>query len=95
MQFTGNLEDYINVNELPSDANFFQYQNIINPSIDIVPSHIVIDTHIRNFGKDYRFEVAPNPIKELRNRTIDNTSVGRIKDVATSTDFFCNICKDK
>ena len=32
VQFTGHLEDYINVNELPSDANFFQYQKIINPT---------------------------------------------------------------
>ena len=30
VQFTGLLEDYVNVNELPNDANFFQYQNIIN-----------------------------------------------------------------
>ncbi len=95
VQFTGHLEDYVNVNELPSDANFFQYQNIINPSIEIVPSHIVIDTHIKHYGKDYRFEVAPNPIKELRKRTVDNTSVGRKKDEATSTDFFCNYCKNK
>ncbi len=90
VQFTGLLEDYVNVNELPSDANFFQYQKIINPTIEIVPSHIVIDKHIRNFGKDYRFEVAPNPIRELRGRTIDNTSVGRKPDIADSTDFFCN-----
>ncbi|MBR2376316.1 MAG: hypothetical protein IKA85_00870 [Clostridia bacterium] len=95
VQFTGLLEDYVNVNELPSDANFFQYQSIINPTIEIVPSHIVIDTHIKNYGKDYRFEVAPNPIKELRSRTIDNTSVGRKKNEATSTDFFCNFCKRK
>ncbi len=94
VQFTGLLEDYVNVNELSLDANFFQYQKIINPTTEIVPSHIVIDTHIRNQGKDYRFEVAPNPIKELRSRTVDNTSVGRKKDEATSTDFFCNLCKD-
>ena len=94
VQFTGLLEDYVNVNELPSDANFFQYQNIINPTIEIVPSHLVIDTHIRNYGKDYRYEVAPNPVRELRSRTVDNTSVGRKPDVADSTDFFCNNCKD-
>ncbi|MBR5191954.1 MAG: hypothetical protein IKW33_00915 [Clostridia bacterium] len=94
VQFTGLLEDYVNVNELSLDANFFQYQKIINPTTEIVPSHIVIDAHIRNQGKDYRFEVAPNPIKELRCRTVDNTSVGRKKDEATSTDFFCNLCKD-
>ena len=91
VQFTGLLEDYVNINELPSDANFFQYQKIINPTIEIVPSHIVIDNHIRNYGKDYRFEVAPNPVRELRNRTCDNTTVGRVPDVADSTDFFCNI----
>ncbi len=94
VQFTGQLEDYINVNELPTDATFFQYQRIINPTTDIVPSHNVIDTHIRAYGKDYRYEVAPNPIKELRSRTVDNTSVGRKPDTAFSTDFFCNINKD-
>ena len=95
VQFTGHLEDYVNVNELPSDANFFQYQNIINPTPEIVPSHLVIDAHIMRFGKDYRYEVAPNPIKELRSRTVDNTQVGRTRNVANSTDFFCNNCKDK
>ncbi len=90
VQFTGQLEDYVNVNELPSDATFFQYQKIINPTTDIVPSHITIDYHIRNYGKDYRYEVGPNPIKELRSRTVDNTSVGRKPDSAFSTDFFCN-----
>ncbi len=93
VQFTGQLEDYINVNELPSDANFFQYQRIINPTIEIVPSHLIIDAHIRNYGKDYRYEVAPNPVPELRSRTTDNTSVGRVPDTAQSTDFFCNIKK--
>lgn len=95
VQFTGHLEEYVNVNELPNDANFFQYQNIVNPTTEIVPSHNIIEKHINKFGKDYRFEIAPNPVKELRSRTIDNTSVGRKKDQATSTDFFCNFCKDK
>ncbi len=95
VQFTGLLDDYVNVNELPSDANFFQYQKVINPTTEIVPSHLVIDAHIRGYGKDYRFEVAPNPIKELRNRTCDNTSVGRKPDTAQSTDFFCNFSTPK
>ncbi|MBE7082501.1 MAG: hypothetical protein E7378_02330 [Clostridiales bacterium] len=93
VQFTALLDDYVNINELPSDANFFQYQNIINPTIEIVPSHIVIDTHIRKYGKDYRFEVAPNPIRELRSRTCDNTTVGRKPNITDSTDFFCNKSK--
>lgn len=90
VQFTGDLENYINVNQLSKDANFFEFQNIINPTTEIVPSHIVIDRYIRNFGNDYRFEVAPNPIQELRNRRIDNTCVGRVPNAAQSTDFFCN-----
>ncbi len=90
VQFTGHLEDYVNVDELPKNANFFQYQNVINPSPEIVPSHIVIESHVNSFGKDYRFEIAQNPIPELRFRTKDNTSVGRIPFEANSTDFFCN-----
>ena len=90
VQFTGLLEEYVNVDELPKDSNFFQYQNIINPTTEIVPSHIVIDAHINSFGRDYRFEVAPNPIPELRFRSQDNTSVGRKPFEANSTDFFCN-----
>ncbi|MBE5732264.1 MAG: hypothetical protein E7353_04425 [Clostridiales bacterium] len=90
VQFTGNLEDYINVDELPNDANFFAFQNTIAPTTEIVPSHLVIDKHIRCCGKDYRYQVAPNPIKELRSRTCDNTRVGRVPDSAMSTDFSCN-----
>ena len=90
VQFTGLLDDYVNVNELPQDANFYQYQKIINPTTEIVPSHNVIDMHIRAYGMDYRYEVKPNPIKALRSRTVDNTSVGRKPDVAQSSEFFCN-----
>lgn len=95
VQYTGLLDDYVNVNELPADSNFYQYQKILIPTIEIVPSHLVIDAHIRNYGKDYRFEVAPNPVRELRSRTVDNTSVGRVANVAGSTDFFCNNCENK
>ncbi len=90
VQFTGDLEDYTNVNQLPNDANFFEYQKIMNPTTDIVPSHIVIEKHINGYGKDYRFEVAPNPIKELRNQRADNTSVGRVPNATESSNFFCN-----
>ena len=49
-----------------------------------------LDAHIENYGKDYRFEVAPNPIEQLRDRRCDNTRVGRFPHAARSTDFFCN-----
>ena len=90
VQFTSVCEDYDKIDQLPSDANFFKYQNIINPTTSIVPSHCVIDAHIRRCGKDYRYQVAPNPVRELRCRTADNTSVGRLPGAAESADFFCN-----
>ncbi len=90
VQFTALLEDYLKVDELPSDAEFFKWQEIKNPTTSIVPSHCVIETHINKFGKDYRFQVAPNPVKELRMRSYDNTLVGRVPNAAESTDFTCN-----
>ena len=93
VQFTGDLEDYINVNQLSPNSNFFEFQNKVNPTPDIVPSHNTINAHIRNFGKDYRFEVSPNPIEELRNRRVDNTTVGIKPNAAKSSNFFCNTAK--
>ncbi len=89
-QFTSVGEDYVCVDTLPPDSNFFIYQNNINPSVNMVPSHNVIEMYIRRFGKDYRYEVAPSPVKELRNRCCDNTSVGRVPGAVESTGFKCN-----
>lgn len=91
VQYTSLVEDYERVENLAPDADFFRYQDVINNPVNQVPSHMVINTHIRNYGKDYRFNVAPNPIKELRARTCDNTSVGRMPGAAKSSDFTCNI----
>ncbi len=74
---TDNKEEYIEVSQLPKNADFFKYQQIINSDISQVPSHIVIDEYINEKSKDYRFETEENPIPELRDRTVDNTSVGR------------------
>ena len=90
VQFTSVCEDYEKVDDLPADADFFRFQGMINPMTGIVPSHNVIETHERRYGKDYRFEIAPNPVPELRDRCEDNTSVGRIPGAAYSTDFDCN-----
>ncbi|MBO5200369.1 MAG: hypothetical protein J6B93_03725 [Clostridia bacterium] len=90
VQFTGHREDYERVERLPEDADFFTFQKRVAPSPDMVPSHCVIDTHIRRMGKDYRFETGPNPVCELRNRCVDNTEVGRVKKAADSTCFTCN-----
>ena len=76
--------------DLPADAEFFRYQGVVNPLPDIVPAHRTIKEYIRRRGKDYRYQVAPNPVPELRDRREDNTSVGRIPHAAGSSDFTCN-----
>lgn len=90
VQYTSLKDDYARIKNLPDDADFFALQNIVNPTVDIVPSHNVIEQTIRRRGADYRFQVAPNPVPELRNRREDNTSVGRKPNAAPSTEFFCN-----
>lgn len=72
-------EEYININELGDDADFFKYQNIINGNIKNAPSHQVIEAHIDNKGEDYRAEHGKNPIPELHDRKKDNTCLGRVK----------------
>ncbi|MBR2460028.1 MAG: hypothetical protein IKB34_02200 [Clostridia bacterium] len=78
VQMTGLRENYQCVNDLPPNADFFRYQGLVNRDLSSVQSHTVIEDHIRRFGTDYRFEVAPNPIPQLIDRTRDNTEVGRI-----------------
>ena len=90
VQYTSVSENYKKIENLPADADFFKYQDILIPSTQTVPSHNVIQTKIRQDGFDYRYQVAENPIKELRNRREDNVFVGRVPDAAVSTEFFCN-----
>lgn len=72
-------EGYVNINDLPCDADFFKYQEIVNSNRKMVPSHSVIEAHIDKYGEDYRYENAPNPIPSLRKRNVDNVSLGREK----------------
>lgn len=90
VQFTGHREEYEKIEKLSDSADFFKFQKILLPDTNMVPSHNVICTHINRMGSDYRFQVAENPVSELRCRTCDNTSVGRVKDAADSRDFRCN-----
>ncbi len=90
VQYTSLKEDYVLLNKLPKDADFFRYQELINPKTCIVPSHVVIESYIQRHGADYRYQIAPSPVPELRNRRKDNTSVGREPNAAESTDFTCN-----
>ncbi|MBE5736809.1 MAG: hypothetical protein E7348_00205 [Clostridiales bacterium] len=90
VQFTTDRDNYVKIKDLPSDADFFKFQNITNPNVDIVPSHNVIQTEIARRGMDYRYQTAPNPIEQLRDRRVDNTSVGRKPNATSSSSFYCN-----
>lgn len=89
-QFTSKKEEYVRLESLPKDSEFFRFQAQINPTVEIVPSHNVIEEFIRRRGADYRFQVSPSPVPELRNRREDNTAVGREPNAAKSTEFTCN-----
>ncbi|MBR5228008.1 MAG: hypothetical protein IKV94_05170 [Clostridia bacterium] len=77
VDYTALREGYIPVQNLEPNAGFFKYQGQVNEYVECVPSHNTIEKYIALHGCDYRFEVAPNPIPELRNRKEDNTTVGR------------------
>ena len=87
VQMTTNLENYQCVNTLDDNANFFKYQSILNNDLQSIESHMIIEDYIRQNGQDYRFETAPNPIELLRDRTTDNTTLGRVKGVSDA----CNL----
>ncbi len=76
---TSILDDYVEIDKVPDSSKFFFFQNALNCNVASVPSHEVIECYIRQKGMDYRFEVKEHPICELRNRTCDNTTVGREK----------------
>lgn len=77
---TAILEEYAPITEIPDDYKFFIYNNAVNKSTRDVASHNVINKYIAEAGKDYRFEIAEHPVKTLRCRKDDNTSLGRKKD---------------
>lgn len=74
---TSVLEDYAKVETVPEEYEFFKYNSQVNKMPTYVASHNVIGSYIGEFGEDYRFETAPHPVKELRDRTTDNIDIGR------------------
>lgn len=73
---TAELEKIVDLNEYNSNR-FEIYQSKVNKNVNSVPTHKIIDKYIDKNGKDYRFEVAAHPIKELQDRTKDNTTFAR------------------
>ena len=84
VRLTADRESWKAVDSLPNDADFFRYQAAVNPREEIVESHDIIERRIKESGEDYRFEVGPNPVPELRKRDRDNTDVGRKVPVASA-----------
>ena len=70
------------VQSLDASDPFFVYQSLACGDEKQIASHAVIDQAISRFGRDYRFETAPNPVSELQSRTQDNTAVGRDPSLA-------------
>lgn len=79
---TAKNEDYVSINALEPEAEFYKYQEMLNSDVSNVASHAVICKYIDENGKDYRYEQSPHPIPELANRKKDNTDVGRFTDRA-------------
>lgn len=76
---TSLYEGYINVTKLPDNANFFEYQKRAVKDVQTMPSHVVIDDHIKAFKTDYRLQDKEHPVKSLRDRKDDNITLGRVK----------------
>lgn len=89
---TGNtqrLECVVPLDELKENAPFFFYQSTVNNDVHNVASHEVIAKYIQNKGCDYRYEVAEHPICVLRDRTCDNTGIGRISSETPDSTSIC------
>jgi len=81
VRLTGYFEDMVLVDDLKDSDVFFKYQREVNGKAPKNASHMVIDKYIKKYGEDYRYEDKPSVEKTLRDRTIDNTELGRKKGV--------------
>lgn len=81
VRLTADRDNYMNVEALPKGHEFFQYQEAVNCKVDEVPSHMVIEMHIKECDTDYRSESMENPIEALRDRKMDNTDIARMPEL--------------
>ena len=80
---TANRENFVPVDQLPQNHEFFIYQNRVNSDVNAVASHNVIVQHQNKFNVDYRAESKPNPVQGLTDTTKDNTEIARTPAVST------------
>ena len=76
---TAQDENFVDVDDVPSDFRFFTWNSTVNGRVQDVPSHKSVRQLIEKDGEDYRIEDAESPIPELRNRKKDNTVLGRVQ----------------
>lgn len=74
---TADKEKYKNVTEIGQDHEYFCYQKNVNSDLNKVASHLAVSRHQQQYNVDYRVESKPNPVKELSDRTKDNTEIAR------------------
>ena len=82
---TANREDYVNVQDLPANHEYFFYQDRMNHNVNVVASHAVVDQHQQRFNVDYRAEAKPNPVEALSSRTVDNVKIARTPGINQKT----------
>ena len=74
---TADKEDFVEVDTLPADHEFFAWNAQVNGRTQDVPSHKTIRELQDKAGEDYRSEDEENPVEGLRDRKKDNTDLGR------------------
>lgn len=79
VRLTADKENFVHIDDLPKKHEFFDYQECVNKSEKNVVSHTVIEDYIDQNDEDYRSEDKKNPVKELQDRTKDNTTLGRVQ----------------
>jgi len=79
INYTRDHEGYALLKDVSDKSNFFKYQKMNIKKPESLPSHQVIENHIKEFGMDYRFETAKNPVPELQDRKSDNINAARKK----------------
>ncbi len=87
VQYTGDLTDYENIDNLPTNHRFFTFNSRLTSPVDGEAGHKVIDDYIKDNGRDYRYEKRANPIKNLQDVTKDNYCVGVKPSEAKSSGF--------
>ncbi len=81
---TAKMEQYVDVNTLPVNYQYFWYQDRVNHDVCNVASHKVVADHQNQYQIDYRAEGKANPVAELTDRKTDNTDIARKQTAGVS-----------